>query len=275
MLATSTASMSTGVQHNIRGRWEPGLLGNIPQPWTVVQPKGNSQFLLSPLERRHQPRPGLREFRPGQPTAGQTCPKKVPMVTTSALPHNATKTQGSCPQWSGEALELSRKANWKRFCLLTGESVKRLPPPDTPNTERAHEDFARAYFLWLNNVSHVAGWRTMCHAGTKSARASIAPLYEPQWGLPLSELPRPYSLDYNRRRSDGRKLSTTLTSHTLAARRGEQSINLLAGLDVPLACAPSWQIPLPRNSWRTGHTRLAAVSPPGSSTNSCPTYGWG
>jgi len=97
-----------GLQHNIPVRWEPGLLGDIQQPWTVVQPKGNSQFLLSPLERRHQPRPGLCEFRPGQPTAGHTCPRKVPAVTTSALPHNATKIQGSCPQRSAEALELSQ-----------------------------------------------------------------------------------------------------------------------------------------------------------------------
>jgi len=96
------------LQHNIPGRWEPGLLGDIQQPWTVVQPKGNSQFLLSPLERRHQPRLGIREFRPGQPTAGQTCPRKVPAITTSALPHNATKIQGSCPQRSGEAVELSQ-----------------------------------------------------------------------------------------------------------------------------------------------------------------------
>jgi len=34
-----------------------------------------------------------------------------------------------------------RKADWKRFCLLTGESVERLPPPDTPDIERAHQDF--------------------------------------------------------------------------------------------------------------------------------------
>jgi len=74
----------------------------------MLQPKGNSQFLLSPLELRYQPRPGLREPRPGQPTAGQTCPRKVPAVTTSALPHNATKIQGSCPQRSSEALELSQ-----------------------------------------------------------------------------------------------------------------------------------------------------------------------
>jgi len=85
-----------GLQHNIPRRGEPGLLGNIQQPWTVVQPKGNNQFLLSLLEGRLQTRPGLRE------------PGKVPAVTTSALPHNATKIQGSCPQRSGEVLEFSQ-----------------------------------------------------------------------------------------------------------------------------------------------------------------------
>jgi len=83
-------------------------MGNIEQSWTVVQPKGNSQFLLSPLERRHQPRPDLREFRPGQPTARQMCSWKVPVVTASALHCNATKIQGSCSQRSDEELELSQ-----------------------------------------------------------------------------------------------------------------------------------------------------------------------
>jgi len=60
------------------------------------------------MERRQQPRPGLREFRPGQPTAGQTCSKMDLAVTTSAFPYNATEAQGSCPQRYGEALELSQ-----------------------------------------------------------------------------------------------------------------------------------------------------------------------
>jgi len=107
---------------------------------------------------------------------------------------------------------------------------------------------ARAYFLRLNNVFHVAAGRTMCHAWTKSEKPSITPLSEPQWGLPLTEPPRSYSLDYNRRsRGDGRKLSTPSTSRTPPARRGEQSRNLLAGLDAPPACDPSRQIPSPRN----------------------------
>jgi len=34
-----------------------------------------------------------------------------------------------------------RKADWKCFRLLTGESVERLPPPDTPDIEKAYQDF--------------------------------------------------------------------------------------------------------------------------------------
>jgi len=36
------------------------------------------------------------------------------------------------------------KADWKRFCLLTGESVERLPPPDTTDIERAYQDFCES-----------------------------------------------------------------------------------------------------------------------------------
>ena len=37
-----------------------------------------------------------------------------------------------------------RKADWKRFCLLTAESFERLPPPDTSNIERAYQDFCES-----------------------------------------------------------------------------------------------------------------------------------
>jgi len=34
-----------------------------------------------------------------------------------------------------------RKADWKCVCLLTGESVERLPPPDAANIEKAYQEF--------------------------------------------------------------------------------------------------------------------------------------
>jgi len=40
-----------------------------------------------------------------------------------------------------------RKADWKRICLLTGESVERLPPPDTTKSRRHAKKFARACYL--------------------------------------------------------------------------------------------------------------------------------
>ena len=54
-----------------------------------------------------------------------------------------------------------RKADWKRFCLLTDESVERLPPLAHQILRGHTRIFARAYYLWPNNVSHVAVGRTM------------------------------------------------------------------------------------------------------------------
>ena len=145
----------------------------------------------------------------------------------------------------------------------------------THQTFRGHTRiFARAYYLRSNNASHVAVGRTMCHAGTKSARPSIDPSSEPRWWLTLIEPLSPYHLGSGRRCwSDGRKLSIPSTSRTVAAGRGEPSTNLLPGVDVLFTSAPSLQTPSPRNSWTTGHTVPGTESPPGWSTRSCPTYG--
>jgi len=108
MLATSTANMSTAAttKHPLTMRaWTPGQHPTILD-FCKTQRKQPDSSLTD--ETQHQPRLGLREFQPGHPTAGQTCPRKVPAVTTPALPHNAMKTQGSCPQRSGEALGLSQ-----------------------------------------------------------------------------------------------------------------------------------------------------------------------
>jgi len=81
----------------------------------------------------------------------------------------------------------------------------------------------------------------MCHVGTNSESHFIAPPSEPRWVLTLIEPLRPYLPGSNKSRSDGRKLSILLTSRTPATRRGAPPTNSLAGLDAPLACAPSRQ----------------------------------
>ena len=165
-----------------------------------------------------------------------------------------------------DALFPSRR--WIRWTIATSGHIK--------HWEGHTRIFARTYYLQPNNISHVVVdvRRTMCHAGTKSARPSIAPSPEPEWGLTLIEPLRLYYLDSGRRsRSDGRKLSLTSTSRTIAARCGEPLTNLLAGLDAPFASALFRQIPSPRYSWRMGHTGPGIASPPGSSTRGCPTYG--
>ena len=177
---------------------------------------------------------------PGQPTAGQTCSRKVPEATTSAFPHNAIEIQGSCSQRSGEALELSQRLIGSAFAFSQMNPLRDCHVRTYQTLTGHTRIFARAYYLRPNNVSHVAVGRTMCHAGTKGARPSIAPSPKPQWGLTLIESLRPHYIGSGRRsRSDGRKLSIPSTSRTPAVRRVEPSTNLLAGLDAPFTSAPS------------------------------------
>ena len=164
------------------------------------------------MECRYQPGPGLREFRPGQTTAGQTCSRKDPAVTISIITpprHEVPAHSDPVKYWN------FRKADWKRFCLPAGESVERLPLPGTSNIERAHQDFARAYHPQPNNVSTWPSEDLYAMLGQR-VRGTLS---EPQWRLTLIEPLRPYYLGYNRNRSK------PSTSRTLAAR----TINKLTG----------------------------------------------
>ena len=52
ILATSTASMSTGLQQYIPWRWESELLGNNQQSRAALRPKRSRHFLLLPMVHR-------------------------------------------------------------------------------------------------------------------------------------------------------------------------------------------------------------------------------
>jgi len=87
--------------------------GEIMNSWATA----NKFWLLNDLKgaasfssHRHtlvSPQTWPCDWWPGQPTAGQTCSRKVPAVTTPTLLHNTTETQTSCLQRYGDALELS------------------------------------------------------------------------------------------------------------------------------------------------------------------------
>jgi len=75
----------------------------------------------------------------------------------------------------------SRKAYWKRFCLLTDESVERLPPPDTSNIERAYQDFCESLLFAAKQCiprgrrkNYVPCWNKECETFYRSfARAPV------------------------------------------------------------------------------------------------------
>ena len=274
-LTTSIASMPTGVTTSPDGEslesWATsnnfGLLYNPKETATLFSRRWNVgtnpdlAFASFGQDTRLLDRRVLWKFPRSQ--------HQLSLITTPRL--KVPAHSNPVKRWS------FHKVDWKRFCLLTGESVERLLPPDTPNIERATRSFARAHYPRLNNAGYLT-WTSedLCAMLGQRVRArpSIASSSEPQWGLTLIEPLRPYCVRYNRRnRSDGRQPLITSTSRTLAARRGEPSTNLLAGMDASLARAPSRQTPSPHNSWKTEHTGPRTASPPGSLKRSCPTYG--
>ena len=205
-----------GLQQNI-WQWEHRRLGNIQQPW-LYNPKESASlfslrwnvgtnpdlaFVSFDQDRRRADRRVLGKLPRSQHRPSLIMPPKL------KVPVHSDPVKRSL---IGSAFAFSQM-NPLRDCHLWTHQILR----------GSTRMFVRAYFLRPNNVSHVAAGRTMCHAGTKSARPSIAPVAKPQWGQTLKEPLRPYYLGSGRRnRSDGRSPST---SRTLAARRGEQSKN--------------------------------------------------
>ena len=124
-----------------------------------------------------------------------------------------------------------RKADWKRFCLLTSESVERLPPPGTPNIERAYQDFCKCLLFFAKQCIPRGRRKNYVPCWDKECKASIAPSSEPQWGLTPIEPLRPYNLDRNR--SDGRQeqweeaVNSIDFSHS--SRKAWRTINKLTG----------------------------------------------
>jgi len=137
-----------GLQHNIPRRREPGLLGNIQQPWTVVQynPKETASFFSHRWNVGTNPDLTFASFGQESRLPDRRVLGKLPR---SQHRHSLiTPPRLKVPAHSDPVKRWNfLKADWKRFCLLTGESVERLPPPDTPDIEGAYQDFARAYFL--------------------------------------------------------------------------------------------------------------------------------
>jgi len=140
------------------------------------------------------------------------------------------------------------KADWKRFCLLTGESVERLPPPNTPDIKRAYQDFcksllsaAKQFIPRGRQKNYVPCWDKECETLNRSfIRAPVGTASDK---ATLSLLSRLQQKKQERWEETVNSMDFSHSSH----KAWRTSTNLLAGLDAPPACAPSRQIPSPRN----------------------------
>ena len=135
------------------------------------------------MKRRHQPRSCLRQFRPGEPTAGQTYSRKVPW--SLHRPSLITPPRLNVPAHSDpvQILSVGTFANLTRsaFCLLTGKSVERLSPPDTLNTEMAYLEFCESMISAAKQSIQHGHRKSYVPCWDKECETSIPPSSEPQW----------------------------------------------------------------------------------------------
>ena len=108
-LVTSTANMSTGATTIHLMTVRALTPGQRPTTLDCCMTQ-RKQPVFSLTDGTSAPGPGLREFQPGQQIAGQTCSRKVPTVTPSALHHNANKTQDSSDPVISVSLKLKKAA---------------------------------------------------------------------------------------------------------------------------------------------------------------------
>ena len=167
-----------------------------------------------------------------------------------------------------------RKADWKCFCLLTDESVERLPPPDTPDIERVYQHFCESLLL--------AAKQCIPHGRRKN--------YVPCWDKECETLYRSFTQALVGTDSD--RAASSLPSK-LGQEKQEQWEEAVNSINFSHSSHKAWktinkfigrsghsfrQWHLPANSItsqlvKNGAHRTGITSSPGSSTSSCPTYG--
>ena len=128
-----------------RGKlWQkPGLLDNIQQPWTVVQSKGTAWFFCFRWNVSTKPALAFSSFGHESRLPDRRVLGKFPR--SQHRPSLITPPRFNVPVYSDPVKRWNfHKADWKHFCPLTGESVERLPLPDTPDIERAYQDFCES-----------------------------------------------------------------------------------------------------------------------------------
>jgi len=137
-------------------------------------------------------------------------------------------------------------------------------------------NFARAYYLQLNKVSHMALARTMCHAGLKSARPFIAPSLSPSkdWLRQSRFVPTVLS-GIEQKNQEWWEEAVDSIDFSHSSRKAWSTFNIFTGRSGRSSrlCSVSANFIASQLVKSGGHTRLGAVSPLSPSTSSCPTYG--
>ena len=133
------------------------------------------------MVRQHQPGPGLRACRLGQPTVGQTCSRKA--LRSRHRPSLIMPPKLKVPAYSDpvKLWSLARMIG-SVFFFLQENPLRDCHLRTQQTLRRRTRNYVRACYLRPNSVSPLAVARNICHVGTKSARPFIAPSFKPQQG---------------------------------------------------------------------------------------------
>jgi len=168
-----------------------------------------------------------------------------------------------------------RKAGWKRFCLLTDESLERLLPPNKPNIERAYRDFcdsllstAKRCIPCGRRMNYVPCWDKECETLQRSfIRGQVGTDFDrAAFSLP-SRLRQKKQWRWEEAKNS---IDFSLSSH-----KGWRTFNKLTGRSgLSFRQCPILANSIASKLVKTERTGPGFVSPTGWSTRSYPTY-WG
>jgi len=184
------------------------------------------------------------------------CSRNVSVVAKPTLSHNAPESKKSCPQWSGEALELPQ--SWLEALL---PSYRRINEEIATSGHNKYREgipaTTRDPAICTKTIYPSWPSQELCAILAKRVRYHLSFLLQSPSGNWLWQ--RYFVLCSNdstrKDRRDEKKLSIPSTSSTTAIGRGAPSIKLLVGSDTPHLWTPPQQPLSPHNSWRTGRKK--------------------
>jgi len=166
------------------------------------------------------------------------------------------------------------KADRKCFCLLTDESIERLPPPDTSNIERAYQNFCESLLSAVKQCMPHGRRKNYVPRCGKECEILYRSFTRAVVGTDSDRAASPLLFWFGKKKQEHWEEAVNSIDFSHSSRKAWRTINKLTGRSGRsfLQCSVSANSITSQLVRRTGNTGLGVVKPPGWSTSSCLTY---